>query len=1038
MARSDVAVVDGLLVLGDTATPVDSLAWFTWLESPGVSSFLAVVDGLSFGVRKERKQRGGLYWIAHKRVGGHLRKHYLGVSGQLTMARLREAAQHLGASGMPAPPTPPLAPPPAPPDVLPPRDLLQSKLTPPSPRRRSVARPHLLGMLDLALERPLTVVQAPAGFGKSTLLASWASALARDGAARVAWVSLDAGDDEPLQFWSYLCAALDGLRPGGLAPLRELLRASGATAVRQLTTRMLNALADLERPGVLILDDLHLVSRQAIHDDLVFLIEHLPPRLHLVIASRAEPPLPLARLHARGAVDTLRASDLRFSRAEAAAFLQQTMALELSADAVAALEAGTEGWVAGLQLAALALRGQAGAGDTQAITALMSRNRYLLDYLVGEVLARQPTHLQTFLLQTSVLSRLCGPLCDALILGTAGDAETPAYSELVLEQIERADLFLLPLDGERRWYRYHHLFAEVLRLRLQESARPETVAELHRRASRWYTRGAFGEDAIVSAIAAQDWALTAETLERFAYGFIKQGRVAAVLGWIASLPAEVRRRHPALIVEQALCMSLSNQMDALLGYLAEAEAALQQQEQTAATRNLWGKIANLHRHVAWELGDTARAISLDQRALGLLAPDEREWRLSAKLMCARAFYLDGDVGQAAEQALQLLLAEVRSLGHRPLTIGCLVSLALLRQLQGRLRAAAATFEAVQLPDGAVLVESAHLQGTRYRILVGELLRERGQLDEARQHLGATVATMGEGQLVEAVYVRLAFVSLARLQLAQGEPVAAEQTLGDFLAICAQRGFHPSFAAGGQAELARCRLAQGDLAFASAWAARCGLDAESPLDFPTEAVRLSLARVWIAEARLGGAQQLGSALRLLDRLHDDATSRGRIHSLIEILLVRATAHAVAGSHPAAMADLERALAHGGPEGYQRCFVDEGESVAALLGQWVRGRAHAGTALTYARRLLAAFVGPYEADATAPAGPGLAEPLTAREREVLRLLAEGASNRQIAAALVLSEGTVKKHLANIFGKLDAQSRTQAVARGRAAGLLAETAP
>lgn len=1054
MARSDVAVIDGTLILSDTYTiPVGSAAWFAWLEDPAVTSVTVIVADFSYGMRKERKQRGGSYWTAHKRIDGRLRKRYLGPSRRLSPDLLRGAVRLFDADRQvppaPAPPRPTPAGPPAP-APPPAADLLQSKLAIPGLRRNAVARPRLLAALDQVLETPLTVVQAPAGFGKTTALVEWITARPRPGgAARFAWLGLDASDNDPLQFWSYLCAALDSLLPGALLPLIEPLRVGGAGAARYVLTRVLNTLAGLPMPGVLILDDYHLISARVIHDDLDFLLQHLPPMLHLVLATRAEPPLPLARLHAQGALCLIRAGDLRFTSAEVDAFLRQTMGLALSDAAVEALDAGTEGWVTGLQLAALALRGRQAPGDAEALTTLMRRNRYLLDYLVGEVLARQPGHLQNFLLQTAVLSRMCGPLCDALLLGDAADVSTPAYSQLVLEQIERADLFLLPLDAERRWYRYHTLFAEVLRTRLQESARPEAVAALHRRAAAWYAANGLLSDAIDHALAAGDWPGAADLLERAVEPLLMQGQLSTVQGWLQALPRAVLDRHPALLVQAAVNTTYLSDIREVEGLVDTAERTLHLVESPAQAARLRGQIASVRCGIARDRGDIGRSVELARAAAAWAATQGGSWALNNAMAIEYDFHRDGEVGPQREQRILSLVAQIEAAGHIPLLAGFIAALAQLRRLQGRLRAAEAAFQLPLPTMGDREISRLHLGSPRYQAMIGSLLYEWGRLDEAALLLGAAAEAMTQARLTAALHVRLGLLTLARLQQAQGDPAAAAATLADFLALCARRGYHPALASAGHAELARLRLAQGDLEAALRWADDADLPADEPLDLPAESARLTRVRVWIAALERGrhgagdrahsGPQHVHAvALPLLGRMLADATEKRRAQSAIEILTVRALAHQALGDLDAALADLERALALGAPEGYLRSFADEGEPLRRLglaaLRRWEER--HPG--VSHLRRVLAAMGAPADPRGPDPrptdaAPPVMVEPLTARELEVMRLLAAGASNRQIGAALVVSEGTIKKHLANIFGKLDAQSRTQAVARARAAGLL-----
>src|SRR5918997_1216736 len=531
MTRRIPQVADGVLrVLDPSGGPeiaVASPSWIAWLTDPATRSFSFQGTSGRYTARKEHRSRGGEYWIAYRKQGGKLHKAYLGKAEDVTLARLEDVAAAMADRGGEVVASPPSDAPSgdggasrrvdaAATDGHTTADdqlwerrfhgtgadpLLTTKLAVPSTRVSLVSRPRLSERLQEGLGPQLILVSAPAGFGKSTLLGTWASELS-DSGRPMAWYSLDSGDNDPAQFWRYFFTAIDLLRPGSGKTALALLDSPQAPPIEAILTTLLNELVGLSTDAVLVVDDYHLIESQTIHKALTFLIDHLPPRMHLVIATRMDPPLPLARLRARGEMTELRAADLRFTSEEAATFLNQVMGLELSAEDTAELEGRTEGWIAGLQMAALAMQDRADVSGF--IAAFAGSNRYVLDYLAEEVLARQPEGLQTFLLETSILDRMSAPLCNTITGRTDG--------QTALERLEHANLFVIPLDDERHWYRYHHLFVDVLRQRLRQEP-PDLAPELHKRASGWFEEEGFVGEAINHALAAQDWGRAVRLIE---------------------------------------------------------------------------------------------------------------------------------------------------------------------------------------------------------------------------------------------------------------------------------------------------------------------------------------------------------------------------------------------------------------------------------------------------------------------------------------------------------------------------------------------
>ncbi len=615
-----------------------------------------------------------------------------------------------------------------------PTNLLATKLFAPPARANLVVRPRLFERLQAGLQHKLTLIAAPAGFGKTTLLSAW-RATAAGSALLFGWVSLDRADNDPLRFWSYVITALDILAPGVGTTALALLQLPQPPPIEHILTSILNALSVAYavppvRDIALVLDDYHVITAPAIHGALALLLDYLPPQLHLVILTRADPALPMARLRARGVVTELHASDLRFTPDEAAAFLNQTMGLSLTAADLAALEARTEGWIAGLQLAALAMRDHQDRSGF--IRNFRGSNRYIVEYLAAEVFASQPAHLQTFLLHTAILDRMCGSLCDA-VMGLTPD-ERPmtkderhaegresvpttdhslssfvlrpspdSYSQLILDQLERANLFVVPLDDDRQWYRYHHLFAEVLRHRLTSGVSAETMAALHRRASVWYERQGLIAEAVQHAQLAADNERVTVLIEQHGIRIIVTGQVHTVLNWLSALPDGLVRARPLLCTIHALALLLTNQLKATEARLQEAEGGIRPDTPTDQAQIIQGRTAVLRAILVRYSGDFAGCVAFAQQALRVLPSTETVARTVAMLNAARAFLVSGDVTDANEQLAIAVVAPIRASGNLFGALAAFTNLAQMQILQGRLRAAVATLhEATQIaPDPEV-------------------------------------------------------------------------------------------------------------------------------------------------------------------------------------------------------------------------------------------------------------------------------------------------------------------------------------------------
>jgi LuxR family transcriptional regulator, maltose regulon positive regulatory protein len=892
-----------------------------------------------------------------------------------------------------------------------PQMLVTTKLRAPRTRPNLVERPRLHEALARAEERKLTLVSAPAGFGKTTLLVEWL--MVRSGNERsVVWVSLDESDNDPARFLYYLVGALqnveEGIGEGFLASLRSPELPPIETAVGAL----INELAGAKREVTVFLDDYHLIETRLVHEAVSFFLEHLPENVNLVIATRTDPPLSLSKLRARDQVTEIKAADLRFTTDEAAAFLKDVMGLALSAEDFAALEEVTEGWVAALQLAALSMRDREDASAF--VESFSGSNRHVLDFLAEEVLERQPEDVREFLLKTSVLERMSAPLCDALTGRDDGQE--------MLEKLERENLFVVPLDDERRWYRYHHLFRDFLRGRLMRE-RPESAGELHLRASGWYEANGHLAEAIGHALSAPDHDLAARLIEEGVEGAVERGEGTTALRWLEALPTEAKRLRPRLFVDHAVALVITGRPDDAEPLLKEAERAAEVDGEDG--RFLLGFASAVRSWLARLRGDASHAIELARRALSLLPDGEAPVRNYASVRLGDALRAVGDLAAADEAYAEA--AEIDQAAHH--TYGRLAGMVMharVRVEQGRLREADEAYRrALEMltERGFELSPAAGV----VHIGMAALLYERNDLDEAERELerGVELAERtGDVSTLVWAYVASSQVKRARgdeegaLERArQAERVARDSSADLQIAIAL-------------AWMTRLRLARGDLMEAVAFEQERAANADVAADAARVVDRLISARLLHAQGRHR------EALALLEELGETAEAAGRTGDLIEILALQALALGAASKKERAVSTLAGALALAEPEGYVRTFVDEeapmGDLLTATLEARQRGRLDATgrISVSYIARLLAAVA----QEATAPAtDERLPEPLSERELEVLALIAAGESNEQIAAKLFVSLSTVKTHINHLYRKLGARSRTQAIARARELDLI-----
>ncbi len=900
--------------------------------------------------------------------------------------------------------------------------LLETKLHVPTRRRGMVTRARLTEQLVQA-ESTLTLISAPTGFGKTTLLTEWLADLPDDGPS-VAWLSLDTRDNDPTSFWSYVVAALNeaaarDLGTDALALLRSAQAPTGA-----VVAALVNDLSAGDERIILVLDDFHVINVRDVHDEVALLLEQCPPQLRMVIATRADPPLPLARMRGRGDLAEIRVAHLRFTPDEAAAYLNESMGLTLTADLVAALEDRTEGWIAALQLAALTLQGRDDVAGF--IADFAGDDRYIVDYLVEEVLQQQPQHVRTFLLQTSILNRLTGSLCDAVTDQADGTA--------MLEALDRANLFLVPLDDRRRWYRWHHLFADMLRARLLDEQSGH-VSELHARASGWFERHGDRSEAIRHALAGEDFSRAAALME-VAIPAVRKSRDEATLrAWFDELPPDVLRVRPVLAVGLVGVMMAAGEIDRAEDALRDADHWLDGAAGGSSSgspamvvvddegyRRLPGTVAMYRAAQAQARGDAPTTVRYARCALELSPEDDHLNRAAAAGFLGLASWASGEL-EAAETAYAECMAGLRRAGHATDVLGSAIALTEIRLAQGRLSEALRTCEQAlqRVPEqvgpalrgmadvyaamSLVHLERNHLQDAKRVLLHSEELGEHNGLPQHRYRSRVAMARVlaTEGDLDAA--------------LAQFDEADRHYDGSDFFPntrpIPAQR--------------ARVLLARGDLRQALDWAREKRLSADDELSYVREFEHLTLTRLLVARhTEDGSGTSLEDAERLVRRLLPAAEAGGRTGSVIEILVVQALAHRARGNHREAIDDLRRAVALAEPEGFIRPFVEAGPAVAEVLP----AVAKQGASRRFVNQLLAAFG---TKKPTGHAQQDLIDPLSERELEVLRLLATHLQGPDIARELVVSVNTIRTHTKHIYAKLGVNNRRAAVRQGKQLNLL-----
>lgn len=880
--------------------------------------------------------------------------------------------------------------------------ILATKLYIPQPGSKVVLRPHLTERLNEGAHRKLTLISAPAGFGKTTLVSEWVAVCERP----VAWLSLDEGDNDPARFLTYLITALQTIIPNIGEKVVDVLQSPQPPSTESILTTLLNEITIFRDNFVLVLDDYHAIDAKPVDHALTFLLEHLPSQMHLVISTREDPGLPLARLRAGGHLSELRIKDLRFTIAEATGFLNQVMGLSLPTGDVAVLEARTEGWIAGLQLAAISMKGHK---DTASfIESFAGSHQFVMDYLVEEVLQQQPEGVQAFLLRTSILNHMSGPLCDAVLL----DESTSGQE--VLEYLERANLFIISLDNERRWYRYHQLFAELLRQRLSQSivlSEEDTLSrlnELHIRASQWYEDNDLELEAFHHAAAANDIERAERLIEGKGIPLHFRGAVTSILNWLESLPTTVLNARPSLWWRYASLLLVNGQTTGVEEKLEAAEAALQGAEEDDKTRNLIGQIAAAKAVLALTRYQAETVLAQSSRALEYLHSSNLSARANANWTLGLAYLFQGDRA-AARRTFTEAASLSRVSGDIFTTILATIGLGNAEEAENRLYRAAETYQRVLQQAGdqpLQIVYEAYLG-------LGRIFYEWNDLDAAEQYGQKSLHLARQYDTAIDRFV-ICEVFLARLKLARGDAAGAAAILAQANQSARRQNFVHRIPEVVAAQVLTM-LRQGNLSEAARLAQMQGLP-------------ISQARVHLAQG------DTSAALAVLLPFRQQVEARGWEDEKLKVIVLQAVALHMHGGKDKAVQVLGDALALAEPGGFIRIFVDEGAPMAKLLSE----AAAQGIMPEYTSKLLAIFNAEQGRKArscppTASSVQPLIEPLSPRELEVLQLIAQGLSNHEISERLFLALSTVKGHNQRIFDKLQVQRRTEAVARARELGLL-----